>query len=224
MSEKKEEERTYKVVLVGESGVGKTCIINQFVNKTFEPETSPTQGTKFSKKELILGKESINFNIWDTPGLKKYHDFAKLFYKGATSIILVYDVTSQKSFDELKNYWYNEIKNLENEKLVIAVAANKSDLIGQQAVINEKGKAFADEIGAIFGITSAKTNTGIQALFDNIGRKILDPNFDYAANEKKMKDNSENKMRVEEKTEKKPVLTSPVKKCCGLENCKNCFK
>ena len=128
MSEKKEEERTYKVVLVGESGVGKTCIINQFVNKTFEPETSPTGGTKFSRGGLVLGEESINFNIWDTPGLKKYHDFAKLSYKGATSFILVYDVTSQKSFDELKNYWYNEIKNLENEKLVIAVVANKSDL------------------------------------------------------------------------------------------------
>jgi len=224
MSEKKEEERTYKVVLVGESGVGKTRIINQFVNETFEPETLPTQGTKFSKKELILGKESINFNIWDTPGLKKYHDFAKLFYKGATSIILVYDVTSQISFEKLKKYWYNEIKNLENEKLVIAVAANKSDLYKEKEVSNEEGKAFADEIGAIFGVTSALKDLGIQTLFDNIGKKLLDPNFDYAANEKKMKDNSENKMRVEEKTEKKPVLTSPVKKCCGLENCKNCFK
>ena len=222
MSEKKEEERTYKVVLVGESGVGKTRIINQFVNKIFEPETLPTQGTKFSKKKL--DKESINFNIWDTPGLRKYHDFGKLSCKGAASIILVYDVTSQKSFDELKNYWYNEIKNLENEKLVIAVAANKSDLIGQQAVINEKGKAFADEIGAIFGVTSAFEDLGIQTLFDNIGTKLLDPNFDYADNENEIKDNSENKMRVEEKTEKKPVLTSPVKKCCGLENCKNCFK
>ena len=160
----------------------------------------------------------------DTPGLRKIHNFGKLSWEGAASIILVYDVTSQKSFEKLKKYWYNERKNLENENLVIAVAANKSDLIGQQAVINEKGKAFADEIGAIFGVTSALEDLGIQTLFDNIGTKLLDPNFDYADNENEMKDNSENKMRVEEKTEKKPVLTSPVKKCCGLENCKNCFK
>ena len=142
----------------------------------------------------------------------------------ADAVILVYDVTSKTSFDELKNYWYGEIQKIENKNVVIAVAANKSDLYEKRQVSNEEGEKFAYEIGAIFGITSAKTNTGIQALFDNIGRKILDPNFDYAANEKKMKDNSENKMRVEEKTEKKPVLTSPVKKCCGLENCKNCFK
>ena len=64
----------------------------------------------------------------DTPGLRKIHNFGKLSWEGAASIILVYDVTSQKSFEKLKNYWYYEIKNLENEKLVIAVAANKSDL------------------------------------------------------------------------------------------------
>ena len=146
----------------------------------------------------------------------------------ADAVILVYDVTSQKSFDELKNNWYGEIQKIENKNVVIAVAANKSDLYEKKEVSNEEGKGFAYEIGAIFGITSAKTNTGIQALFDNIGRKILDPKFDYAANEKKMKDNSESEMEVEEreekteeteKTEKKPTLTSPIKRCCGLENC-----
>jgi len=224
MSEKKEEERTYKVVLVGESGVGKTRIINQFVNETFEPETLPTQGTKFSKKELFLGKESINFNIWDTPGLRKYHDFAKIFYKGATSFILVYDVTSQNSFDELKNYWYNEIKNLENEKLVIAVAANKSDLYEERQVSNEEGEKFAFEKNAIFGLTSAKADTGITGLFDNIGRKILDPTFDFAANEKKMREEFERQKRIEKKKEENKSYNAYAHKAKKNKNSKKSTK
>ena len=139
----------------------------------------------------------------------------------ADAVILVYDVTSKTSFDELKNNWYGEIQKIENKNVVIAVAANKSDLYEERQVSNEEGEKFAYEIGAIFGITSAETNTGIQALFDNIGRKILDPKFDYAANEKNKMKIEEKKEKTEEteKTEKKPTLTSPIKRCCGLENC-----
>ena len=222
------EEKAHSVVLAGESGVGKTYIYSQFFNYKFD-ETAKTITSNFSTKTLDFpdGK-SIAFDIWDTPGPAKYRLLVNINLHKADAVILVYDVTSQKSFDELKNNWYGEIQKIENKNVVIAVAANKSDLYEKKEVSNEEGEKFAYEIGAIFGITSAKTNTGIQALFDNIGRKILDPKFDYAANEKKMNDNSENKMKIEEKkekteetkkTEKKPTLTSPIKRCCGLENC-----
>ena len=221
--------KAYKVVLIGESGVGKTCIINQFIYNKFDTETMSSLTAQFALKTIeFQDNKRITFHIWDTAGQEKYRGLAGIFYKDADAVILVYDVTSQKSFDELKNYWYGEIQKIENKNVVIAVAANKSDLNEQQAVTNEEGEKFAYEIGAIFGITSAETNTGIQTLFDNIGRKILDPKFDCAADEKKMKDNSENKMKIKEekekteeteKTEKKSTLTSPIKRCCGLENC-----
>ena len=222
------EEKAHSVVLAGESGVGKTYIYSQFFNYKFD-ETAKTITSIFSTKTLDFpdGK-SIAFDIWDTPGPAMYRLLVNINLHKADAVILVYDVTSKTSFDELKNYWYGEIQKIENKNGVIAVAANKSDLNEQQAVTNEEGEKFADEIGAIFGITSAETNTGIQALFDNIGRKILDPKFDYAANEKKMKDNSKNEMEVEEREEKteetkkkkkKPTLTSPMKICCGSENC-----
>ena len=202
----------YKVVLIGESGVGKTCIIAQFTSGKFDPSTVSSLTAQFIRKTLEFPEgKSLTFDIWDTAGQEKYRSLAKIFYKDAKAVVLVYDVTNEKSFNEMKDYWYEQIKQLGDKDIIIAIAANKSDLYEEKKVENEKGEAFAQEIGAIFVSTSAKNDSGIQALFDNIGQKILDPNFDFAAAEKKKKDEYKKKKQKQEAKDDKPAANKGVK-------------
>ena len=101
-----------KIVLIGESGVGKTSIINRYISDTFSPVLTATPGASFATKTVFLKEynQSIKFEIWDTAGQEKYRALAKVFYKNAAVCILVYDIINKKSFDELKNYWISEIK------------------------------------------------------------------------------------------------------------------
>ena len=103
--------KTCKVVLLGESGVGKTCIIARFINNTFEDNIISTTGASYAGMTFdeFHGK-TIKFEIWDTAGQEKYRALTKIFYKDAGVAILVYDITRKESFDEIKNYWYNQIK------------------------------------------------------------------------------------------------------------------
>ena len=102
-----------KVVLVGESGVGKTCITNRFINDAFNFDEVPTSSASYIEKKIKLeeyeGKE-IKFDIWDTAGQEKYRSIGKIFYNDADIALLVYDITNEHSFEEIKNYWYNQIK------------------------------------------------------------------------------------------------------------------
>jgi small GTP-binding protein len=102
-----------KVVLIGESGVGKTSIINRYISNTFSNVLTATPGASFTSKTIFLKdyNQSIKFEIWDTAGQEKYRALAKVFYKTAAVCILVYDITRKTSFEELKNYWINEVKS-----------------------------------------------------------------------------------------------------------------
>ena len=107
-----EDAKTLKVVLIGESGVGKTSIISRYINNTFTSVLMSTTGASFASKTMMLEKEnqSIKFEIWDTAGQEKFRALAKVFYKNAAVCILVYDITRKTSFEELKKYWITEIK------------------------------------------------------------------------------------------------------------------
>ena len=103
-----------KVVLLGESGVGKTCIIARYVNNTFEDNGMSTTGASYAGKNMTFdeaGGKSIKFEILDTAGKEKYRALTKIFYKDASIAVLVYDITRKESFEELKKYWYNQIKD-----------------------------------------------------------------------------------------------------------------
>jgi Ras-related protein Rab-22 len=101
-----------KSILIGETGVGKTCIIERFILDDFNKNQISSSGASYTKKTLDFPEynKSIDLEIWDTAGQEKYRGIAKIFYKEAKIIILVYDITNHKSFDEIKDYWYNQIK------------------------------------------------------------------------------------------------------------------
>ena len=112
MAEPEEGALTCKVVLIGESGVGKTSIISRYINNSFKSQLMSTPGANFVTKNVMMEDEnqSIKFEIWDTAGQERYRALAKVFYKNAAVCVLVYDITRKTSFEELKNYWFKEIK------------------------------------------------------------------------------------------------------------------
>ena len=165
-----------KVVLIGDSGVGKTSIISRFTKDTFNNEEISSSSAQFTSKTIQINDQSIKFDIWDTAGQEKFRALAKIFYKDAQVIILVYEIINKESFESIKNYWYKE--SSENSTAdIFFVVGNKSDLYENEQVTDEEGKKFAKEINAIFKITSALSNTGIDRLFESIGKKILNPNY-----------------------------------------------
>ena len=175
------EPTSIKVVLLGESGVGKTSIINQFISKKFNPKMSTSVSAQFTSKimEFPEQKRTLRFDIWDTVGQEKYRSLTKIFYKDAKIIIFVYDITTEYSFNALQTYWYTETVDNTDGEPIYAVCANKYDLYDKAVVKTEDGKKFADKIKAIFQNTSAKSDTGINILFENLGKKIINPNYDY---------------------------------------------
>ena len=176
-----------KVVLLGESGVGKTSIIAQFTSGKFDPDCVTSLSAQFISKTIEFEnlQKAIKFDIWDTAGQEKYRALAKIFYKDAKVIILVYDITDKRSFDEVKSYWYEMVKSNADSDAMIAIVANKNDLYDSAQVSEEEAKEFAKSVGAIFQSTSAKSDSGITTLFDNIGQKYFNPDFDCTAADKK---------------------------------------
>ena len=206
-----------KIVLLGDSGVGKTCLISRFISGQFDANVNSTNGASYASKKVEfpeLGK-SLVLDIWDTAGQEKYKSLTKFFYKDAAMVVLVYDITRRESFDNLKNFWYKEIKEHGEKDIVLGIAGNKSDLYDDEAVPEKEAREFADSVGAVFTLTSAQNNSGVNKLFENIGKKFLDPNFQEKVEEvKNIREAQQsvsldrNKVKPETKEEKKK------KGCC----------
>ena len=196
------EPESIKVVLLGEAGVGKTCIIKQFIEKKFEQNTDSSLSAQFVSKtiEYVDFAKTLKFDIWDTVGQERFRSIAKIFYKDAHVVILVYDITSKKSFNALNDFWIGEIKNNCNGTPLFAIIGNKNDLYMKQEVDPLDAKDLAKKIGGIFQLTSAKTAEGISQLFDIIGKKILKPSFQYDKNDKIAKENYNKKKEIEKNT------------------------
>ncbi len=141
-----------KVGVLGEASVGKTSIISQFHKGKFRDDTAPTLSFNFITKELAIKTKNnqnklVKFEVWDTAGQEKYRSIAKMYYKHAKAVILIYDITRKNTFEEIKNYWINELKQNAEKNIVIALVGNKSDLIHEEQVSEEEAKEFADKNG-----------------------------------------------------------------------------
>ena len=169
---------TCKVVLVGESGVGKTCIIQRYINNIYNDNTESSTASTYSYKTVDYKQynKSISFDIWDTAGQELYRAVAKNFYINASIGILVYDIKRKESFEAIKNYWFEELKSSGEDNMIFGVAGNKCDLFQQEQVTEEEGKKFAKSIGAVFHLTSCKESIGIDELFEECGKKYLEMN------------------------------------------------
>ena len=156
--DKIEDDDGIKVILLGETGVGKTNIINIASNQNFEPEEKTTIVSSFSKVILKIKKKQYQLNIWDTIGQEQFRQLTKLFYNNSKIVIFVYDITSHKSIDELKNYWVKDIESKLGNDIIKGVVANKIDLYLEEEVKEDEGEEFAKSIDAKFLTISAKTD------------------------------------------------------------------
>ncbi len=169
---------TCKVVLVGDSGVGKTCLIQRYVNDKYSDDTESTSASTYTYKTLEYKdyNKTISFDIWDTAGQEVYRAMARNFYLNSSIGILVYDIRRRESFESIKDYWYEQLKQSGEENIVIGIAGNKCDLFQEEQVTEEEVKKYAKSIGAIFHLTSCKETIGIDELFEECGKKYLEVN------------------------------------------------
>jgi small GTP-binding protein len=167
-----------KITLIGNPGVGKTCIISKYLDNVFEENSSSTIGANYTEKVIKKNNKEYQLDIWDTAGQEQFQSLGKHFYKDSYIVCLVYDITSQESLDSLKEIWYPNLLKYGEKYTVLAVVANKSDLYETDDLANEKqAKEFANEIKGIWMSTSAKTGDGIDKLFDTMVDKYLNPEF-----------------------------------------------
>ena len=193
------EEHNFKVVLVGETGVGKTSIISQFIDQVFEEELQTSTGGSFSSKEIFFDNgKSLKLEIWDTAGQERYRSLTKIFYKNSSCAILVYDITKKQTFDELKNYWIGQIKESAPKDIMLAIVGNKEDLLDKEQVDENEARDFAKENNALFFSTSAKNSDAINQLFIDIGKKYTGWNSNAKIELNKEKNDNENKKINEE--------------------------
>ena len=197
-----------KIALIGNSGVGKSCIIQRYIDNTFDKCSASTLSSISVEKEIIRGKEKYTLNIWDTAGQEKYQSLGKYFYKDAYIILLIYDITNQKSLDSLKKVWYPDLQIYAENCVVIGVVGNKTDLYEIDDLADEdEAKEFAEEIGAVFYLVSAKSGENITKLFEKLLDKFFEKDIQDKVKNIEMNKRERSSFSLESRVEKK-------KKCC----------
>ena len=213
-----------KLVFIGDPGVGKTCIISRFLKGTFDADQITTVGASYASKTIKISEtnESLTLDVWDTAGQEKYRSLTRIFFQGAKLAILVYDITRKDSFENLKNVWLKELKDHADKNVVLGVAGNKSDLYEKEEVPEQEAREFAKSIGAIFCLTSAQSNSGIEELFEEMGKKFLDPNSTINESENQNLDQAHKQKKDEKKKEKKEEQKNIHLKNVKKKEKKNC--
>ena len=167
------EDIVYKVLLLGDSTVGKTCFLLRYCDKSFQDAHLSTIGLDYRLRTMTLkNNKTIKLQIWDTAGQDRFRAITKNYYKGANGIILIYDVTNSQTFENVKN-WITQIKEEASKNVVIYLAANKIDVADDLKVITpEEGQKMADEYHMPFFETSAKEGININEIFEDIVEKV----------------------------------------------------
>ncbi|KAF0441923.1 ras protein [Gigaspora margarita] len=162
----------FKLVLLGESAVGKSSLVLRFVKDQFDDYRESTIGAAFLTQTIALDENTtVKFEIWDTAGQERYKSLAPMYYRNANCAVVVYDITQPSSLEKAKS-WVNELKRQADPNIVIALAGNKSDLSERRVIDTETAQNYAADAGLLFFETSAKKSTNVNELFTSIARKM----------------------------------------------------
>lgn len=176
----------FKYIIIGDTSVGKSCILLQFTDKRFQSVHDITIGVEFGARVVKIGGEDVKLQIWDTAGQESFRSITRSYYRGAAGALLVYDITRRETFDHLL-VWLEDARQHSSQNMVIILCGNKADLEHKRAVSRKEGERFAAEHGLLFLETSAKTAENVEEAFfrsaniinDNIQKGIFIPNETY---------------------------------------------
>ncbi|PKA59466.1 Ras-related protein Rab11D [Apostasia shenzhenica] len=162
----------FKVVLIGDSAVGKSQILARFARNEFSLDSKATIGVEFQTRTLVIQHKSVKAQIWDTAGQERYRAVTSAYYRGAVGALLVYDVTKRQTFDHIPR-WLEELRSHADKNIVIMLVGNKTDLEDQRAVPTEDAKEFAEKENLFFLETSALEATNVEAAFMTVLSEIF---------------------------------------------------
>ncbi|KAH7646340.1 RAS oncogene family member Rab10 isoform X3 [Dermatophagoides farinae] len=202
---KKNYDLLFKLLLIGDSGVGKTCILFRFSDDAFQTTFISTIGIDFKIKTIDLKGKRIKLQIWDTAGQERFHTITTSYYRGAMGIMLVYDITNAKSFDNIAK-WLRNIDEHASEDVEKMILGNKCDMTDKRVVSRERGESIAREHGIRFLETSAKANINIDRAFLDLAEAILNKQIVG-----QILIDKQDKINIS-----KPESKSPVGKCCNF--------
>jgi small GTP-binding protein len=189
-----DENNVIKMIIIGESGVGKTNLTNVYDNGRFTEKTNSTFLSSYISKILKIGQIEFEIQLWDTPGQEQYRSITKLFYREAKICIIVYDITNRTTFESL-DYWVGSAKEILGDESMIAIVGNKIDLFEKEEIPRNEGKQYAQKIGASFYLSSAKENArGFCEFIENLIKTYLERNnLDSIKNKKVLLDSKSSK-------------------------------
>ncbi|XP_059643063.1 ras-related protein Rab11D [Cornus florida] len=162
----------FKVVLIGDSAVGKSQILARFARNEFSLDSKATIGVEFQTRTLVIQHKSVKAQIWDTAGQERYRAVTSAYYRGAVGAMLVYDITKRQTFEHIPR-WLEELRSHADKNIVIILIGNKTDLEDQRAVPTEDAKEFAEKEGLFFLETSALESTNVETAFLTVLTEIF---------------------------------------------------
>ena len=163
---------TFKILTIGESGVGKTCVLRRFVENKFLKNHLATIGIDFKTKTLNINNQEVKLKIWDTAGQERFRNITTQYYKGADGIVLVYDVTDESSYEKIRDWMEQILSNIQQEEIGLVLVGNKCDM-EPRVVTEDMGKKMAEELKISYYETSALTGQGIKEAFEELTMDIM---------------------------------------------------
>ena len=218
MSEKKDYKYLFKILILGDSFVGKTNMLKRFLHNDFDSTNKETVGVEFDSKNITLGEngkeEIVKAQIWDTAGQERYRSLTKAYYKGAKGALLVYDITRRVTFENIDN-WLIDLRTNGDKDILIILIGNKSDLEDKREVSKDEAETKAEQYNTAFLETSAKSGDNITKGFMELIEQIYKANMDNTPteqNEVKVEENKEEGISLQKNDDDKNIKKVG---CCG---------
>ena len=192
----------FKILLIGDLGVGKSCVILRYVEGDFPGNIMSSIGVDFKTKQIELDEHSIKMQIWDTAGHEKFRTITTSYYKSAQAIILLYDITQKSSFDHIRN-WITEIDKFGKQGVLKVIVGNKLDLENNRKISKEDAENLALKYGVKLWEVSAKDNTNIEEMFVDTIKTLLEKNSKIISESSSMGNNIKLSKNIKNKKNKK---------------------
>jgi len=203
-----------KVVLIGDSGVGKSNLLSRYTRNEFNLESKSTIGVEFATRSIKIDGKQVKAQIWDTAGQERFRAITNTYYRGAVGALLVYDVSKLSTYEHVAQ-WLKELRDQGDSGLIILLVGNKSDLVDQRAVTTEEGRTFAEENGLKFIETSAMNASNVDDAFTT----ILTESYRYVSNKPLHNDmdtdsKTDSKVKLGQGPSNGPKKNPLQEKCC----------